>query len=212
MNQRFLLFLSAEARRYACEAGNKTYGSASMDVEDKMNSTSMERADHQFKRDIASGEHPKGDLGQVICLAAFLVLWILDSFVFRVSTFLAGFVPLPVRLAIAGLVCILAVYLIRAAHDVISDESFRDRRLIRTGVFARLRHPLYGGSLLFYLSLVFTTSSLLSLAALGGIFVFYDFIASYEETLLEREYGTEYQDYRKRVPKWLPRLKKARFD
>ena len=177
-----------------------------------MNSQDTGKKRSRFKRDDASGEHPYGDLGQIICLAAFLALWILDVFVLRVSTLLAQFIPLSVRLAFAGLVFVPAIYFIQTGHRVISDESLRHQRLIKEGAFARLRHPLYCGSLLFYLGLVLTSFSLISLAALGAIFVFYNFIASYEEKLLEQEYGLEYQEYRRRVPKWLPRLQAARFD
>jgi len=176
-----------------------------------MNSQDTGKKRARFNRDDASGEHPYGDLGQMVCLATFLALWILDVFVFRVSTFLAALVLLPVRLAMAGLAFAAAVYLVQTGHRVISDESHRRQSLIKDGAFARLRHPLYGASLLFYLGLILASYSLISLAVLAGIFVFYDFIASYEEKLLTKEYGPEYQEYRRRVPKWLPRLRAVRF-
>jgi hypothetical protein len=34
------------------------------------------------------GEHPYGDLGQIIFLLGFLIIWILDSFVFKYSSLL----------------------------------------------------------------------------------------------------------------------------
>lgn len=176
-----------------------------------MNQQDTEKKRSRFRRNDGSGEHPWGDRGQVICLAAFLAVWILDSFFFKVSNFLAGDVPLLVRLAAAGLVFAAAVYFVQTGHRVISDDSVRLPGLVKDGAFARVRHPLYLGSLLFYLGLVLMTFSLVSLAALGGIFVFYNFIASYEEKLLAQEYGLEYREYRKQVPKWLPRFRAARF-
>lgn len=176
-----------------------------------MNQQDTEKKRSRFRRNDGSGEHPYGDLGQVICLVFFLAIWILDSFVFRVSTFPDAFVPFPVRLATAGLVLAAAVYFIQAGHRVISDVSVRQRGLVKDGAFARVRHPLYLGSLLFYLALVLISFSLVSVAVLGAVFIFYNFIASYEEKLLTQEYGLEYREYRRRVPKWAPRLQAARL-
>jgi hypothetical protein len=50
------------------------------------------------------GEHPYGDLGQIIILLVFLAIWILDSFVFRYSTFLSASVPIYLRLIFAGMI------------------------------------------------------------------------------------------------------------
>lgn len=158
-------------------------------------------------KDGGSGEHPCGHIGQVVCFAAFMAVWIVDSFILRLSTFPVRHAPLPVRLAAAGLVLALAAALVQGGHRAVSGGR---RGLIQEGAFGRLRHPLYAGSMLFYLSLVLSTLSLISLAMLGGVFAFYDRIAAYEEMLLAREYGPEYQEYRRKVPKWMPRLRKAR--
>jgi protein-S-isoprenylcysteine O-methyltransferase Ste14 len=82
--------------------------------------------------------------------------------------------------------------------------------LITNSAFARVRHPLYAGSLMFYLSLVMATLSLVSLAVWGAMFAFYDVIASYEERRLAEAFGPAYQAYRAKVPKWLPRFGAAR--
>lgn len=161
----------------------------------------------RFRTDAASGEHPYGDLGQVICSVVFLALWILDSFIFRLSTFLAQDVPFYIRWTAAGAVFVPAIYLIRNGHLVISNKSFHDGRVIKDGAFARVRHPLYCGSLLFYGGLFLSSLSLIALGTLAGIFLFYEFIAGYEEKLLIQKYGLEYQEYRKKVPKWIPRIR-----
>jgi protein-S-isoprenylcysteine O-methyltransferase Ste14 len=36
--------------------------------------------------------------------------------------------------------------------------------------------------------------------------VFYNYIASYEERLLEIEFGEDYVSYKKRTGKWIPRM------
>lgn len=60
------------------------------------------------------------------------------------------------------------------------------------------------------MAIAISTLSLVSLAVGIGIFVFYDFIASYEERRLLEMFGPEYRDYQGRVPKWVPRLKPRR--
>jgi protein-S-isoprenylcysteine O-methyltransferase Ste14 len=158
------------------------------------------------------GEHPRGDLGQLIFLGVFLTVWILDSFVFRLSTVPPRSLPLGARLAAAGAILFLAVALAGKGHIVISEETLRRGRLVKDGMFARVRHPLYLAALLIYLALAVTTVSLASLAVLAAIFVFYDIIAAYEEDFLLRKYGREYGDYLRKVRRWVPRLRPAVFD
>jgi protein-S-isoprenylcysteine O-methyltransferase Ste14 len=165
----------------------------------------------RVKKDAASGEHPLGHVGQIICLVVFLPFWILDSFVLRFSTFLTQYVPFYIRWTAAGAVFALAVYLIRNGHRAVPDESSDDGQLIKDGAFARLRHPLYGGSLLIYLSLFLGSLSLISLAVFGVIFLFYNVISTYEEKILAQKYGQAYGEYRRKVPKWIPRLRPARL-
>ena len=171
----------------------------------------MTRPDSQQKHGHAAGigrhgEHPYGDLGQIIILLVFLAIWILDSFVFRYSTFLSPHVPIYLRLIFAGLILVLAIYLVRSGHRAISDEVLSSPRLLTDGAFSRVRHPLYLAALLFYLFLIVLTLSLISLLLFVGVFTFYNAIAAYEEKFLEKEFGQDYSDYRKKVPRWIPRL------
>ena len=47
-----------------------------------------------------NGEHPLGDAGQLLLLALFLLIWIVDSFILHYSTFLAAQIPLNIRITI----------------------------------------------------------------------------------------------------------------
>jgi len=152
------------------------------------------------------GEHPYGDLGQIIILLGFLMIWILDSFVFRYSTFLSPHVPIYLRIIVAGLILVFAIYLIRSGHRAVSDEILSSPRLLTDGAFSRVRHPIYLAALLFCLILISITLSLISLFIFVGIFFFYNYIAKYEENFLEQKFGQDYRNYSKTVPKWIPRL------
>jgi protein-S-isoprenylcysteine O-methyltransferase Ste14 len=151
------------------------------------------------------GEHPFGDAGQLILLAVFLVVWAADSFFLRLSTFLSDYVPLYLRLAVLGVTLIAAVYLLRSGHVVVSHEQ-RPAGVVDTGAFGYVRHPLYLASLSTYFGLTVSTASLLSLVVFVGIFAFHDYIAGYEEKLMEAKFGEEYGRYKQRTGKWLPRI------
>jgi len=150
------------------------------------------------------GEHPWGDVGQLVLLGLFLVVWIGDSFFWRVTTFLAGVVPLPARLAILVLALATGALLVRAGHTVL-DPGRPTGGIVSSGAFRHVRHPLYLGSVLVYLGLAVSTASLAALALTAFIFAFYDRIATYEETWLEARHGETYRAYRSRTGKWWPR-------
>jgi len=152
------------------------------------------------------GEHPYGDLGQLIILLGFLVIWILDSFVFQYSTFLSPHVPIYLRLILAGLILLSAIFLMRSGHRAISDEVLSSPRLLTDGAFSRVRHPLYLAVLLFYVFLIALTLSMISLFVFLGIFIFYNYIAAFEENFLEEKFGQDYCDYKKNTPRWIPFL------
>jgi protein-S-isoprenylcysteine O-methyltransferase Ste14 len=154
---------------------------------------------------IKNGEHPLGDVGQLVLLIVFLIVWGGDSFFFHRSTFLSHYMPLYVRLALLTIVEVGAIALVRSGHVVV-DGGDPAKKIVTSGGFRYVRHPLYLGCLLFYVGLVIATLSLYSLILFGGIFAFYDYIASYEEKFLEEKFPAEYSTYRDKTNKWVPRI------
>ncbi len=153
------------------------------------------------------GEHPLGDAGQLILFGMFLIIWILDSFVLRRSTFLASSIPLAMRLMFLATALAVAFFLFKSGHVAVIGEQ-RPTRIISAGAFGYVRHPLYLGSILVYLGLTVSTASLFCLALLVMIVLFYNYIADYEEKLMEAKFGQDYIDYQKNTGRWLPRLGK----
>ena len=151
------------------------------------------------------GEHPFGDAGQLILLALFLVVWAGDSFFLHKSTFVSVYVPLFIRLIILALVLITAVYLSMSGHVVVAHGE-RPNSVVSKGSFRYVRHPLYLAAILFYLGLAVSTASLFSLVLLMVIFLFYNYIATYEERLMKMKLGKDYVSYKNRTGKWLPRM------
>lgn len=154
-----------------------------------------------------NGEHPFGDAGQLILLVFFLIVWIVDSFFLRMSTFLSNHVPLSIRLAFLGLALATAAYLSMSGHGRICREE-RGKKVVSSGAFQYVRHPLYSACLLFYLGLAISTASIFSMVLFVVIFFFYNYLASFEEKLLEEKFGEEYKQYKRRTGKWVPKLAK----
>lgn len=154
-----------------------------------------------------NGEHPWGDIGQMILFLCFMVVWVGDSFFVRISTFASAYLPLFSRLLVSAFAIILAVYLGKAGHGV-ANHGHRPAGVVSTGAFRYVRHPLYLASLLFYFGLAVSTACLFCFGLLLGIVFFYDNIATYEEKLLEGKYGEEYLRYKKNTGKWIPKLKR----
>ena len=164
-----------------------------------------ERPNHDPSRRNQFGEeYPHSDQIQIALLLLFLAVWALDSFLLRASTQPAEFVPLALRLPIAGALIYLGLLFVKRSHDLVIDEEYDEPTLVETGVYSRVRHPMYLGVLLLYLGLSLSTLSMISLGLWLGIFAAYDRMATYEEQDLIRIFDEDYADYKRRVPRWIP--------
>ena len=157
-----------------------------------------------------TGEHPFGDMGQLILLFLFLIVWIGDSFILKLSTMAAHYVPVLVRvvLFLAGLV-VSGILAQRGLRIVFGEERERPC-VIRKGVFSLVRHPIYLGSLLLYLSCLLLTLSLLSALVWFIVIAFYVYISRHEEKMLLDRFGREYEDYMQEVPMLIPWTKRRK--
>ena len=158
------------------------------------------------------GHHP-GHIYHIILPIIFLVVWILDSFIFKFSTFLASYIPLILRIILCLAVLAIAFILWGTAHKALFGALFNPPRhkpagLVTTGVFAYLRHPMYLGNLMALLSGFLLTWSLITLGCWIIIFIIFDRQAAQEDRSLEEAYSEEYRKYKKSVRRWVPRLSK----
>jgi len=81
------------------------------------------------------------------------------------------------------------------------------RELVVSGLYKYVRNPMYVGVLLVIIGhfLWFGFWNLLIYAVL--VFVgFSAFVVFYEEPTLKRNFGAAYEEYLKRVPRWIPRI------
>jgi protein-S-isoprenylcysteine O-methyltransferase Ste14 len=81
------------------------------------------------------------------------------------------------------------------------------KRLVVRGLYRYVRNPMYVGVLSVILgwAILFRSTALVLYGVAVGT-CFHLFVLLYEEPHLKREFGLEYERYRTRVGRWLPRL------
>jgi protein-S-isoprenylcysteine O-methyltransferase Ste14 len=96
------------------------------------------------------------------------------------------------------------VYIIRGGKDrrVYAED------LVTTGIFAHCRNPLYVGNILILVGLGIASNSLLFMAVFTPVFLFFwQAIVLAEENYLRNKFGEQYNEYCKRVDRWLINFK-----
>jgi protein-S-isoprenylcysteine O-methyltransferase Ste14 len=82
------------------------------------------------------------------------------------------------------------------------------RKLVIGGMYGYVRNPMIMGVLIV---LIGESIAILSLKIFIWAVIFFIinniFFFLYEEPNLEKKFGAEYQEYKKNVPRWIPRLK-----
>lgn len=78
-------------------------------------------------------------------------------------------------------------------------------RLVSSGIYARLRHPVYAGWCLAALGLALILGSLLGVGVAIAAVVYYDLRTREEDRLLLKRYP-DYDAYRRRVKRFVPRV------
>ena len=131
--------------------------------------------------------------------------WILQGLSFRLSVSLVVGVLL---VAFGGYLRITSRRALMGAGFGLLNSSrlqiVEGHRLITNGVYSRIRHPLYLGEITRNLGLTLILSSLYGFAIVlvGGLFL--PFRIEIEERMLLKEFGQEYEEYRKRTKKLIP--------
>jgi protein-S-isoprenylcysteine O-methyltransferase Ste14 len=140
-----------------------------------------------------------------------------------ISFFFAGFggarpsLPLLSPAALGGALAVLllmggSLYLFAASSSALGknwslEARMRtDHQLIRNGPYARVRHPIYLGMLLFLLGLAVALGHWLQLVVALPLFLVGTSIRTkLEDRLLEEQFGQEFTDYARSTPALIPR-------
>jgi protein-S-isoprenylcysteine O-methyltransferase Ste14 len=171
----------------------------------EMDREEIRKKAHKHREDL-TGEHPGGDAGQIFLACLFGVTWVADTFFFKYTTYLNGYVPFIARLPLAALLLIISGYLAKRGLAVVFGEKLEKPAVIRKGVFGVVRHPIYLGEILFFLGFLILSLSLAAMVVWAVAVAFLHFIAKYEEKLLLARFGPDYERYLREVPRWVPRF------
>jgi len=88
-------------------------------------------------------------------------------------------------------------------------ETHMPERVISTGIYSRIRHPQYFGAILSHIGISILLSSFYSILSTPFVVFLIYLISWKEEKELLREFGKDYEIYKKRVPMLFPRIKPA---
>lgn len=152
-----------------------------------------------------AGEHPLGDLGQLILYCLFMAVWLSDIFL-EYSNFLNAHIRSTIRLPIGVLLLIVAATMAGSGLMTVFIKKVQSQAVIKKGVFRIVRHPIYLSEIIMYSGLLILNISLAA-ALIWVIAIFFlHYISRYEEKLLLAKFGDEYRQYMKEVPMLFPRL------
>lgn len=120
-------------------------------------------------------------------------LWSYESFTHELMDF-AGYV----------LIIICAIGRIYSTAFI---GGIKNENLIMVGPYSIVRNPLYFFSLLGALGIGLMSAHIASFVIISvGFALIYHFLINREEEFLEQHFGDIYRDYKKRVPRLLPKL------
>lgn len=81
------------------------------------------------------------------------------------------------------------------------------KELVVTGLYNYVRNPMYVGVLAIIIgNFLWSGTIWISVYAVVVFLVFYLFVTLYEEPHLKKTFGTVYEEYTKKVPRWIPRI------
>ena len=161
------------------------------------------------QRNDLTGEHRFSDRGQVIFACLFAAIWVSDSFFLNYSTFPTEYMLLSVRIPVGIIFLTLAGYLAGKGLSIVFGDKTHKPSVTQKGVFNVVRHPIYLAEILLYLGLLVLNMSLAALGIWIAAIVFLRYISRYEEDLLVERFGDEYEQYMRRVPMWMPRIRRG---
>jgi len=145
-----------------------------------------------------------------------LVLLVAAKFLFgnwRLGLLDRRFLPASLPVAVAGAVLTVLgmslaiwarVYLAGNWSGTVTLK--KDHELIRTGPYARIRHPIYTGFQLALTGTALVIGQWRAIVALAIVLAAHFFKARKEEEWLAREFGPAFEEHRSRTGMFLPRL------
>jgi protein-S-isoprenylcysteine O-methyltransferase Ste14 len=112
-------------------------------------------------------------------------------------------------LIVAGTVPLLesALRFVRVGRGTLVPTAATEH-LVVSGLYRYVRNPMYAGvATCLAAEAVLFRSADLAIELAWAVMGIYLFVLLYEEPTLEKRYGLEFAQYKRNVPRWLPRLR-----
>jgi len=162
---------------------------------------------HSHKnRDDLTGEYHLGDKGQLILLVIYLAVTIIDLLLIKTPSYLSAKILPRIQISVGSIIGFFGVWFAMNGLKIIFGEERPEATIVDKEVFGIIRHPVYFGSILGYLAFLIFTLSLIARTVWIIVVSFYHFLAKYEEKLLIKRFGLDYENYMRRVPMWIPKI------
>ena len=130
-------------------------------------------------------------------------IWLYSSILIQYGLSVVFIIPGLIVMAI----CIRKYFYELSGVQALENKPVVTPTLQQTGLHKYVRHPLYFGTLLFVWGLFLLMPSVSNLIAII-VLTIYVFIGIHlEEQKLVLEYGEEYEQYSKKVPKLIPKIR-----
>lgn len=106
---------------------------------------------------------------------------------------------------LSNILIVVGFYLLANAWHVLYHAQ-RRHKLATAGLYARIRHPQYVAFVLILLGFLLQWPTLLTLAMFPILLVMYGRLAITEEHEMQKQFGTAFEAYASRTPRFIPRL------
>lgn len=109
---------------------------------------------------------------------------------------------------IAGIyIVIKALWQLRNYSLTALPEPIQNAKLLTKGLYARVRHPVYSGIMLWGLGTLIIRPGLLRAGLYAALIVLFWLKSLREERMLEQTFGSRYTSYKATTPRFIPRKK-----
>ncbi len=167
-----------------------------------------------FHKGATSRSNIKAIIGTIfffLYLALFVIASLLVDNFFRLPKFL----PKPLNIIISGPILVIGIFLnlwsvLQFFKAKGTPVPFKPPpKLVTTGPYAHIRHPQGTGWFIIFigLGLLFQSVSLVFIFTPLFIVISVLHLKKIEEPELEKRFGKEYTEYKKKVPMYIPQLK-----
>lgn len=139
---------------------------------------------------------------QLVLLAALLFMPVFGLLPFLVPLRLLGLLVGIAGLALSG----AATWQLQAGRSLTPMPSPRTgAALLTSGLYRRIRHPVYSGLLVWAFGMAISAASVLHFVLFGLLWAFFHAKAAHEEQLLAQKFSG-YSEYAARTPRFFPAL------